>query len=180
MGLARIEEVAGADAESRITQEGLVIGTPDYLAPEQARNARSADIRADIYSLGCTFFFLLKGESPYKGSTPTEKLLRHTTEPIPPLSRADVPPTVEGVLRKMMAKRPEDRFQTPVEIAFALQPFCGVSAQNGGGGLHGSPTQPYAPPNCCVPGCVPGGHWPESGITYQGGAAPPQHGFTQY
>jgi formylglycine-generating enzyme required for sulfatase activity/tRNA A-37 threonylcarbamoyl transferase component Bud32 len=122
MGLARLQDPTG-ELESRITQEGLVIGTPDFLAPEQARNARTADIRSDIYALGCTFYYLLCGHTPYQGGTPTEKLLRHTTDPVPHMTRPDVPPAVEGVVEKMMAKQPEDRFQTPSEIAFALQPY---------------------------------------------------------
>ena len=127
MGLARVHEGEGAPGESRITQEGLVIGTPDYLAPEQARNARTADIRADIYALGCTFYYLLTGAPPFKGDTPTEKLLRHTTEPVPTIARPDVAPAVEAIVQKMMAKRPEDRFQTPAEVVFALQSFSGVA-----------------------------------------------------
>lgn len=126
MGLARLDEATGAAAESRITQEGFVVGTPDYLAPEQARNARNADVRSDIYALGCTFYFLLMGGPPFKGDTPTEKLMRHTTEPVPSLPRPDLPPAVEGIVQRMMAKRPEDRFQTPAEIAFALQAYSGA------------------------------------------------------
>ncbi len=127
MGLARLQESEGGPVESRITQEGLVIGTPDYLAPEQARNARTADIRADIYALGCTFYYLLMGRPPYKGDTPTEKLLRHTTEPLPRVQRSDVPPAVEAIVHKMIAKRAEVRFQTPAEIALALQSFSGAA-----------------------------------------------------
>jgi formylglycine-generating enzyme required for sulfatase activity len=123
MGLARLQETPNL-VESRITKEGLVIGTPDFLAPEQARNARTADIRADIYALGCTFYYLLCGHSPYPGGTPTEKLLRHTTDPTPAVTRADVLPAIEGIVYKMMAKSPEERFQAPAEVAFALQPFA--------------------------------------------------------
>jgi eukaryotic-like serine/threonine-protein kinase len=126
MGLARVES-EGSQAESRITQEGLVIGTPDYLAPEQARNARTADIRSDIYALGCTFHYLLTASPPFPGSTPTEKLLRHSTDPIPNILRPDLPPAVEVIVHKMMAKRPDERFQTPDEIAFALQPYSGLA-----------------------------------------------------
>ncbi len=123
MGLARLLDVGDGEAESRITQEGFVVGTPDFLAPEQARNARTADIRADIYALGCTFYFLLIGEPPYKGGTPTEKVLRHTVDPVPPILRADVPPAVSAIIYRMMAKKPEERFQTPDAVAYALQPF---------------------------------------------------------
>src|SRR5262249_15609073 len=64
--------------ESRITREGLTVGTPDFVAPEQARNPRAADIRADIYALGGTLYYLLAGEVPFPGGTPTEKMLRHS------------------------------------------------------------------------------------------------------
>ena len=122
MGLARIQDAEG-EAETRLTQEGLVIGTPDFIAPEQARNSRNADIRSDIYSLGCTFYFLLCAESPFSGGTPTQKMLRHTTDPIPDitLKRPDVSPALRSILEKMMAKNPQDRYQTPAEIAQALQ-----------------------------------------------------------
>lgn len=126
MGLARVES-EGGPAESRITQEGLVIGTPDYLAPEQARNARTADIRADIYALGCTFYYLLTGTPPFKGDTPTEKLMRHSTDPVPSILRPDLPPPVEAIVHRMMAKRPDERFQTPGEIVFALQSYSGIA-----------------------------------------------------
>jgi eukaryotic-like serine/threonine-protein kinase len=126
MGLARLQESPSGDEQSRITQEGLAIGTPDFLAPEQARNARTVDIRADIYSLGCSFYYLLCGHTPYQGGTPTEKMLRHTTDPIPALTRPGVPPQVEDIVYKMMAKKPDDRFQMPAEVAFALQSFSGI------------------------------------------------------
>src|SRR5262249_45462293 len=98
------------------------LGTPDYIAPEQARDAHSADIRADLYSLGCTFYFLLTGSVPYPGSASVEKLLRHWLEEPQPASelRPDLPSEVDAILRRLMAKRPEDRFQTPAEVAAAL------------------------------------------------------------
>ena len=125
MGLARLQESPDREVESRITQEGLIVGTPDYLSPEQARNSRTADIRADIYSLGCTFFYLLCAHPPYQGGTPTEKMLRHTTDPTPNLTRPDASPALEAIVQRMMAKRMEDRFQTPAEIAYALQALMG-------------------------------------------------------
>jgi len=150
MGLARLLESPTGEQESRITQEGLVVGTPDYLAPEQARNARTADIRADIYSLGCTFYAILTAHPPYPGSTPTEKMLKHTTEPTPMVTRPDVHPAVAGVIYKMMAKRPEERFQTPAEIAFALQSFAnGMPIMTRGNHPTPRPTpviEPFQPP----------------------------------
>ena len=91
LGLARLEEPDKDGA--RVTQEGYVIGTPDFLAPEQARDPGSVDIRADIYALGATLFYILTGRVPFEGATPTEKLLKHCTEPPPPLRphRPDAP-----------------------------------------------------------------------------------------
>jgi eukaryotic-like serine/threonine-protein kinase len=126
LGLARLQETADGEAPSRLTHEGFVIGTPDFLAPEQARNASKVDIRADIYALGGTLFYLLTGEVPYPGGTPTEKLLRHAIDPVPEVRplRPEVPDEITALLRRLMAKQPEDRFQTPGELAVALEPFC--------------------------------------------------------
>jgi serine/threonine protein kinase len=126
LGLARLQETDDGDAPSRLTHEGFVIGTPDFLAPEQARNASKVDIRADIYALGGTLFYLLTGQVPYPGGTPTEKLLKHAIDPVPEVQplRPDVPEEVAALLRRLMAKRPEERFQTPGELAVALEPFC--------------------------------------------------------
>jgi serine/threonine protein kinase len=120
LGLVLLDD---PDAGSRITREGLTVGTPDFVAPEQARNPRAADIRADIYALGCTFYYLLAGEVPYPGGTPTEKMLRHSREPLPAPSRPDVPHGVLLALSMMTAKKPEDRYQTPAEVAAALEEY---------------------------------------------------------
>ena len=125
LGLARLNEPISEGA-NRVTQEGFVIGTPDFLAPEQARNPAGVDIRADIYALGSTLFFLLTGRVPFEGANATEKLLKHCTEPPPALlpHRPDVPPQLEQLIHWCMAKRAEDRPQTPHQLAIALQPFC--------------------------------------------------------
>jgi serine/threonine protein kinase len=126
LGLARLHDVAGAEQHTRLTHEGLVIGTPDFIAPEQARNSHGADIRADLYALGCTFFYLLTGQAPYPGGTPTERLVKHSVEPIPDVRelRADVPVGIAAIIQKLLAKRPEDRFQEPAELADLLEPYC--------------------------------------------------------
>ncbi len=123
MGLARL---ATANQTSGVTHDGAVLGTPDYLAPEQALDSKNADIRSDIYSLGCTFYFLLTGRPPYQGGSLTEILLKHQMEPLVPPEkvRSDVPPAVGVIVGKLLAKRPEDRFQTPAEAAASLEPFC--------------------------------------------------------
>src|SRR5262249_48240955 len=109
-----------------VTVEGTLIGTADYLAPEQARNASVVDIRADIYSLGCTFYHLLAGNPPWPKVPVLSKLLKHANEEPPPVEslRTETPPEIAAIIRKMMAKKPEDRFQTPAEVAQALKPYC--------------------------------------------------------
>lgn len=120
MGLARHD--AAGDKSSTMTQEGSVMGTPDYIAPEQAMDSHTVDIRGDIYSLGCTLYFLLTGSAPFPGGTLMEKLLKHRLEEPKPVEqlRSDVPPGVVAVVRKMTAKKPEDRYQTPGDVVAAL------------------------------------------------------------
>ncbi len=120
MGLARLSQ--GADLEQTgagLTQEGTVMGTPDYMAPEQAEESTGVDIRADIYSLGCTLYFLLAGHAPFPGGTLAQKLRKHAQAEPEPLERQrdDVPPGRSAIVRKIMAKRPEDRYQTPGDVA---------------------------------------------------------------
>jgi WD40 repeat protein/serine/threonine protein kinase len=117
----------GEDAESptRKFDENTVLGTADYLAPEQAIDSHEVDIRADIYSFGATMYFLLTGRAPFEGSTIAQKLMAHQmTEPAAVATlRPDVPQGMCRVLAKMMAKSPADRYQTPAEVAQALMPF---------------------------------------------------------
>jgi WD40 repeat protein/tRNA A-37 threonylcarbamoyl transferase component Bud32 len=123
MGLARLTPV-GDDSESTttVTQEGAVMGTPDYMAPEQAEESHGVDIRADLYSLGCTLYHLLAGRPPFVGGTLLQKLRKHQSDRPVPLEqlRPEVPPAVAAVASRLMAKRPEDRYQTPAEAAAAL------------------------------------------------------------
>ena len=124
-GLARF--ASEADAVGADTSANTMLGTPDFMAPEQARDARSADIRSDIYSLGCTLHFLLTGEVPHPGlATAIERAIAHLErDPLPAsVQRDDVPAGLQEVLQRMMAKRTDDRFQTPTEVAAALAPFA--------------------------------------------------------
>jgi serine/threonine-protein kinase len=128
---ARVEDTAAAasDAARRpaaLTSVGTVLGTPDYIAPEQANDARKVDIRSDIYSLGCTLYYLLAGRVPFPKGSSLERMMQHALERATPLStlRSDVPAEVNSIVEKMMAKKPEDRYQTPAEVAHALLPFA--------------------------------------------------------
>jgi serine/threonine protein kinase len=128
-GLARLAlqgRPAGSDSVTILTRDNAVMGTPDYLSPEQSRCLHQADIRSDLYSLGCSFHYLLTGEVPFPGGSGVEKLIRHATEQPRPISsfRGDVPPPVATLVALLMAKRPEDRFATPAEVAYALEPFA--------------------------------------------------------
>jgi len=122
-GLARLQT---NPSSGRLTQIGNIIGTIDYIAPEQVENAQKADVRSDIYSLGGTLFFLLVGRPPFTGSTMVEKVSGRLVGELPQLKQArpDVPAELEAVLARMMALRPADRYQKPVELAQALAPLC--------------------------------------------------------
>ena len=123
-GLARFE--SEQDDTARLTEVGKLLGTIDYIAPEQAHDARGADIRADIYSLGCTLFYLLTARPPFLGENIVEKLGPRLTGEAPWIraERPEIAPALEEVIRKMMARRPEDRYQTPLEVAEVLERFA--------------------------------------------------------
>jgi serine/threonine protein kinase len=122
-GLAKATREGPADTS--LTHEGQMLGTPDYIAPEQSLDAQKADIRADIYSLGCTIYFLLTGRPPFQGSSAYEVLQGHHTAQARSLNlvRPDVPRELAAIVAKMMARDPERRYQAPAEVAAALKPF---------------------------------------------------------
>ncbi|HEY7313356.1 MAG TPA: bifunctional serine/threonine-protein kinase/formylglycine-generating enzyme family protein [Gemmataceae bacterium] len=123
LGLARLlDEESSERTVLKLTRLGVVMGTLDYLAPEQALNSHRADIRSDLYSLGCTFYFLLTGRVPFPVEEPMAKLLAHSCDKPDPVEqvRPDVPANVAAIVRKLMGRHPEDRYQTPAELVQAL------------------------------------------------------------
>jgi serine/threonine-protein kinase len=120
MGLARLQKLGDSDPD--LTASGVTLGTFDYISPEQARDPRTADVRSDIYSLGCTLFYMLAGQPPFPAGTVLQKLLQHQGEEPPDIQefRPDLPGPVSRLVRRMMAKDPRRRFQTPAELLDAL------------------------------------------------------------
>lgn len=123
MGLARIRPDGNAATQAELTGTGAVMGTIDYMAPEQALSTKSADARADIYSLGCTLYFLLTGLPLYDGETLTARLLAHANSPIPSLSAAcpEASPELDQIVQRMVAKNVADRYSTLSEVIADLQ-----------------------------------------------------------
>jgi WD40 repeat protein len=115
-----------AERGGSLTDTNVIMGTPDFMAPEQAENPRTADGRADVYGLGCTLYYLLTGRVPYPAETSLLKLLAHREQPLPSIRavRPEVPKELEAVLARLLAKTPEDRYQTPSEVAAALVTFA--------------------------------------------------------
>ncbi len=138
-GVAKIEpraEVTSTSFVRRLTVEGLAIGTPDYMSPEQARG-ESVDGRSDLYSIGVVLYHLLAGRAPFVADSPLGVALQHVSDdPVPPSRHRDVHPSLEAVCLRALAKRPEDRFQSAREMRRALR-----------GAIDETPaTSPSAPP----------------------------------
>jgi serine/threonine protein kinase len=133
LGLARLTQGTdgSGDSASRLTQAGGIMGTADFMAPEQAVDSTTIDQRADIYSLGCTLYFLLTGQPPFIGTTLIETLLKHRDAAIPSLSQArkEVPPALNGIFRRMVAKKASDRFQSMSEVVRAFESIATILAE---------------------------------------------------
>jgi serine/threonine protein kinase len=151
-GLARLRADAGSESDhaemDHDTEKGLLIGTADYIAPEQARDPCLVDIRADIYSLGCTLYFLLTGQPPFGGASLMQKLVQHqqAERPLVRNARPDVPEELEAVLQRMMARQPEERYAVPLLVAGVLRHFVHGTARRAGFSPTMS-TRPSASPN---------------------------------
>ncbi|MGE3805370.1 MAG: protein kinase [Gemmataceae bacterium] len=134
LGLARIHQAVRTGSASALTRTGCLMGTADFMAPEQGFDPRSVDIRADLYSLGCTWFFLLTGKPPFAGGTFLQKMNRHRTEDPPPVD--GLPPELARTLRRLLAKNPEDRVATPADLCAALETFLPAGNRSQPGGRH--------------------------------------------
>jgi serine/threonine protein kinase len=124
LGLTRCEVPVNDSVFVQMTHAGALIGTPDFMSPEQVKDSRSADVRSDLYSLGCTFYYLLTGMAPFERiESVVDKLYAQCeSEPVPVEQiRPDLPSEIAAVVRKLLSKRRRDRFQTPVELVTHLQ-----------------------------------------------------------
>lgn len=135
LGMARWERPIDERGNGPLTDDGTVMGTPDFMSPEQAQDARAVDIRSDLYSLGCTIYYLLTGQVPFPRDTFIQKVDAQRFEQPQPLEelRPDVPAWLADVVRRLMAKRPEERIQTPLEVAEILAGQLGVQNYLPGG-----------------------------------------------
>ncbi len=148
MGLARIQEAVETDAETvdlGLTRSGEVMGTVDYMSPEQALNTKDADARADIYSLGATFHYLLTAKPLYSGDSMVERILAHRENPIPSLRsvRPETPQWLDHAFQRMLAKKRENRLQTMADVIAALSKFAVPAGR------------PAAAPTAATPGLEP-------------------------
>ena len=155
-GLAKVTSEGHAD--SGLTREGQMLGTPLYIAPEQIRDAQSADIRADVYSLGCTLYYLLAGRPPFVGDHVWDVYQAHFSMDANPLNlvRPEVPVELAAIVAKMIAKEPHRRFQTPGEVSEVLAPFFRPAAASpSGSNVNVSRTNPILPPQTSEVGQTP-------------------------
>ncbi|MFM7845961.1 MAG: Hsp70 family protein [Planctomycetota bacterium] len=144
MGLARFDEHyevenSGSNVSDQLTRENQIVGTVEYMAPEQADDSGQVDRRSDMYSLGCTLYRLLTGHPPYLADTPLKTLMAHRIRPIPSLraERTDVPEAVDEIYKRMVAKAPADRYQTMGELLQALEPLVGTTGPSTSRSLRG-------------------------------------------
>jgi serine/threonine-protein kinase len=165
LGLARIHSLGQAHSSGMLTQKGAIIGTADYMAPEQALDAHGVDIRADLYSLGCTLYYLLAGRPPFVTGTFVQKLDKHRLEQPEPIERLcpGLPANIAAVAQRLLAKQPGERFQSPAELYVALGgnlaalPMTSASAEtvSFSATLPGASSLPSAPPVPAVAAPLP-------------------------
>ena len=158
LGMARLR--SSESSLGALTNSGTVFGTPDYMAPEQADSARMLDIRADLYSLGCTLYRLLAGRPPFglpEYDSIVKKMMAHATVPVPPLERhrPDLPAVLLEVIARLLAKQPDDRYRLPQDVALALEPFAAghqlaALLERSLSGLHSNAASPPETPSSSV------------------------------
>jgi len=156
MGLARIT-LQDDDAASALTQDGTVIGTPDFMSPEQAKNSSTVDGRSDLYSLGCSFYYLLTGQTPFPHGTTLEKLMQHQIDPPPKVQslRPDIPDEVARIIHKLLAKNPGDRYGNGATLASALDPWSVFDGRNKLLTTSGKLRKPAVVPEALFVACTP-------------------------
>ena len=144
MGLARVRDRESAQQD--LTASGMTLGTFDYISPEQARDPRDADVRSDLYSLGCAWYYLLTATPPFPEGSPLQKLLQHQGElaPDPRDRRPDIPAELAAVLARLLAKSPADRYQRPAELARDLDALAHQHALDDFAPPLASPKPPVA------------------------------------
>jgi serine/threonine protein kinase len=127
----RAASTSGMESGTQMTMQGTAVGTPAYMAPEQGVDAAGVDHRADIYSLGCTLFYMLAGRAPFDGSEVSEILEQHAHQPLPNLVELNprVPRSLQGIVERAMAKRPADRYPALTEMIVDLESLLGVSPE---------------------------------------------------
>jgi Tol biopolymer transport system component/serine/threonine protein kinase len=163
-GIARI------DGQRGLTTAGTIVGSPEYLAPERAEG--SGDIRSDIYSLGIVLYQMLTGRVPFDGGTPWTVIRRHITEPPPPLPYG-LPPVIYPLVERCLAKRPEDRYQTPRDLANALQDALRIVEQQQTARLRlGTPPATPVPSSAMDPTVLMPVPLPTTGATPRPAATP--------
>jgi len=136
MGMALLH---GTDKDSvHGNPAGSIMGTPDYMAPEQALDSRKVDIRADLYSLGCTFYFLLTGRPPFDEYPLMRKMMMHQNGSVRPVWEvcSTIPREIDAVVQKLLAKKPEERYQTPSELADVLTSILDGGRATAKSGVH--------------------------------------------
>jgi WD40 repeat protein len=145
LGLARV--MTAGETVGSTTHAGMFLGTPDYISPEQAEDPRRADVRSDLYSLGCTLYFLLVGEAPFANATLVERFRRQLTEPPPSAAarRPDVPLWLDGIVLQLTARDPAHRFQTPEELLQAIE--LGERAPVAAAPVKAAPAPPATTPS---------------------------------
>ena len=141
-GIAKIQETI--DKDPGLTAPNLIIGTPQYMSPEQCSQAAELDARSDIYSLGVILFEMLVGHVPFSGESPTATMMKHLQEPAPSVldERRDLPPSVGKVVERALMKKPEDRFQMVGELVEALTQAAAEEVPVGA--ATGEQSSPYA------------------------------------